>query len=154
LGYEHTQRGPLHLVLLACAAGSAALAWSVSDEPPAALIALGVSLLLALAASSFASLTVRDGGDHLAVRFGPLPLFRTRIPYADMTGVAAARSSVLDGWGVHWGPGRGWIWNLWGFGCVRVEMGARTVRVGTDDVEGLVRFLRTKLDSAGRGQRT
>ena len=151
MGYEHTQRGPLHLILLGSAVGSALLAWSVTDEPPAMLIALGASLLMLLCAFFFASLTVRDEGAHLAVRFGPIPVFRTRIPYSSITGVAAAKSSLLDGWGVHWMPGRGWIYNIWGFGCVRVDLGGKTVRVGTDDVDGLVHFLTTKLDSAAPG---
>ncbi|MHC5054472.1 MAG: hypothetical protein ACYTKD_07130 [Planctomycetota bacterium] len=146
--YEHTQRSPLHLMLLACGAGSAILAWSVSDDRPAMLIALSVTLVLVAVAFCFATLTVRDTGTHLAVRFGPIPLFGTSIAYSDITEVAAARSSVLDGWGVHWTPGRGWIYNLWGFGCVRVGLGGKAVRIGTDDVEGLVRFLTSKLESA------
>ncbi len=146
--YEHTQRGPLHLILLACAAGSAALAWSVSDDQRAVLVAASVAVVLVAVAFCFARLTVRDTGTHLAVRFGPIPLFGTSIAYADITEVAAARSSILDGWGVHWTPGRGWIYNLWGFGCVRVSLGKKTVRIGTDDVEGLLRFLNSKLESA------
>ena len=113
------------------------------------MIALGVSLVLVLVAFCFASLTVRDAGTHLSVRFGPIPLFGTKIQYSSITGVAAAKSGLLDGWGVHWMPFRGWIYNLWGFGCVRVSLGSKTVRVGTDDVDGLVRFLETKLASAG-----
>jgi hypothetical protein len=96
----------------------------------------------------FATLTVRDEGTRLAVRFGPIPLFGTSVAYSDITEVAAARSSFLDGWGVHWTPGRGWIYNLWGFGCVRIGLGRKTVRIGTDDVEGLVRFLNSRLESA------
>jgi len=148
MGYEHTQRGPLHLILLACGAGGALLAWSVSDDPVGTLIGLGVSLLMVILACCFASLTVRDEGTRLAVRFGPVPLFGTSIAYADITEAAAARSSILDGWGVHWTPGRGWIYNLWGFRCVRIALGRKTVRIGTDDVEGLVRFLTSKLESA------
>ncbi|MHC4249402.1 MAG: hypothetical protein ACYS9X_09790 [Planctomycetota bacterium] len=146
--YEHTQRSPLHLILLACGAGGGVLAWSVSDEPAGMAIGIGVSVLLVFCAFCFGSLTVRDTGTHLAVRFGPIPLFGTSIAYADITEVAAARSGILDGWGVHWTPGRGWIYNLWGFGCVRVSLGRKTVRIGTDDVEGLVRFLTSKLESA------
>ena len=148
MGYEHTQRGPIHLILLGCALGSALLTWSVTDKLPAVLMGLGVSLLMVSCAFFFASLTVRDEGTHLAVRFGPIPVFRTKIPYSSITGVAAAKSSVLDGWGVHWMPRRGWIYNIWGFGCVRVDLGGKTVRVGTDDVDGLVHFLTIKLDSA------
>ncbi len=36
--------------------------------------------------------------------------------------VSAARSNWLDGWGIHYFPGRGIIYNLWGFDCVRVQI--------------------------------
>jgi hypothetical protein len=46
----------------------------------------------------FGSLTIRDEGDCLALRFGPLPLLRKRIRYADITGVEVGRTTILDGW--------------------------------------------------------
>ena len=48
-----------------------------------------------------------------------------------MTAVEAGRSSLIDGWGIHWIPGRGWTYNLWGFGCVVIQQGKKTTRVGT-----------------------
>ena len=46
---------------------------------------------------------------------------------------------------IHCIPGRGWTYNLWGFDCVVVRQGNKTTRVGTDDVAGLLAFLRTKV---------
>ena len=66
---------------------------------------------------------------------------------SDSETVKAARSDALDGWGIHWILGRGVIYNVWGFDCVRIQMGKKIVRVGTDDVEGLLSFLRTKVQS-------
>jgi len=74
-----------------------------------------------------------------------VPLFGTSIHYSEITDVAPDRSTFLEGWGVHYMPGRGWIYNLSGFDCVRITMGRKTVRVGTDDQENLVCFLRTKI---------
>ena len=111
------------------------------------LILAGVGTTFIGLGLCFGSLTVRDEGQWLAVRFGPLPVFGTRIAYSSITGVEAARSDALDGWGIHWILSRGVIYNVWGFDCVRIQMGKRSVRVGTDDVEGLTSFLRTKIQS-------
>ncbi len=105
----------------------------------------GVGLLFLLLGAAFQHLRVFDADDRLALRFGPLPLLRGEIRYASITAVDAGRSSIIDGWGIHWIPGRGWTYNLWGFDCVVVRQGSRTVRVGTDDVSGLLAFLRTKI---------
>jgi hypothetical protein len=59
--------------------------------------------------------------------------------------VEAGRSTVLDGWGINYMPGKGWIYNLSGFDCVVVHLGQKNIRVGTDDMEGLVRFLKGKV---------
>lgn len=50
----------------------------------------------------------------------------------------------MDGWGIHYILGRGWTYNLWGFGCVKLTLGRKVVRVGSDDVENLVEFLKAK----------
>ena len=47
----------------------------------------------------FTHMTVRDEGDALAVRYGPLALFGGRFRYPDLTDVEPSRSSVVDGWG-------------------------------------------------------
>jgi hypothetical protein len=80
----------------------------------------------------------------LAIRFGFLPLFRKRIPYALIRGVEVGRTMLLDGWGIHWSWKRGWIWNIWGRQCVVIRHGG-TTRVGTDDAENLTGFLGTKM---------
>ena len=72
-------------------------------------------------------------------------MFRKRITYADMTAVEPDRSAFLDGWGIHYMPGKGWIYNLWGFGCARIHLGRKMIRIGSDDVENLVGFLGGKI---------
>lgn len=138
-GYEHTQRGPLWLVLMPPLA--IALALAVAGDGAARWAGAGFAALLALLAACFATLTVRDRGDHLDVRFGPLPWFGTRVRYDTIDRVAPARSRLIDGWGVHWLPGRGWTFNLWGFDCVEIRAGRRVVRIGTDEPEALAAFL-------------
>jgi hypothetical protein len=141
--YERTQRAPFYLVLVVPAAAILAGAWFLPD--PARIISIGSAGLLLLMASTFRELTVRDEGDELLVQFGPLPVFRRRVPYADIERVERSRSTLVDGWGIHWSRG-GWIWNLWGFDCVDVSLsGGRLLRVGTDDPAGLASFLNEQI---------
>jgi len=60
-----------------------------------------IAALFVLVSLLFARLTIRDEGDHLALRFGPLPVFRRRIRYADITAVEPGRSALIDGWMIH-----------------------------------------------------
>jgi hypothetical protein len=101
-------------------------------------------------AFSFKYLRVRDEGDCLAIRFGPLPVCRRRIPYLQITGVEAGRFSFWYGWGYRW-PSQWVVYYLWGFDCVVVNLGPKTVRIGTDDVDGLLGFLRMRIgERSGR----
>ncbi len=93
----------------------------------------------------FGSLRVRDEGEWLALRYGPLPVFRKRILYADITAVEPGQTSIIDGWGIHYVIGRGCTYNLWGFGCVKLTLGTKVIRVGSDDVNGLADFLCEKI---------
>ncbi len=147
--YDHTQHGKLHWLLLAVAAGAVAGGLSLGDAEDGGprLVALLVAGILVIAALSFAWLRVCDAGDELLVSFGPLPLLRRRVPYRRITAVARGRSLLLEGWGVHYMFGRGWTWNLWGRDTVVVELGDRMLRIGTDDPDGLVRFLEGRTDS-------
>ena len=143
--YEHTQEGPVHLIGYGLAAIFIGIAWFSSSRgmPYVGMLALaGLMIFLALC---FQRLTVRDEGEWLAIRYGPLPLFWRRIPYASMTAAEAARSDWLDGGGIHYIPGRGWIYNLWGRDCVKLQLGNKKVRIGTNDVEGLLRFIKTRV---------
>jgi hypothetical protein len=41
-------------------------------------------------------------------------------------------------------------YNLWGFDCVKLTLGQKIVRVGTDDAENLAKFLRERTGHSGR----
>jgi hypothetical protein len=145
--YEHTQWAPMCWIILLPPLAILLLAGILSGGDVVVPFFL-VGLLLTVIAFSFRSLRVVDEGDALAIRFGPIPLFRKRIPYADIQAAERDRSSVIDGWGIHWVPGRGWTYNLWGFDCVRLALtGGSTIRVGTDDPDGLASFLERKSSS-------
>ena len=119
--YDHTQKAPLFLIFLAAAAILACMAVLLPVPQTARAASGAISAILAITAAMFRHLRVRDAGDHLSVRFGPLPLFGKRIPYSQILGADVGRSSTADGWGIHYMPGKGWIYNLWGRECVEVH---------------------------------
>ncbi|MBC8875490.1 MAG: hypothetical protein H8E44_39190 [Planctomycetes bacterium] len=145
MSYDHTQKAPLHLIFYPIVVILLVLAWIGRDQQPVVLCTLGVALTLVLVALMFKQLTVRDEGECLAIRYGPLPVFRKLILYSDMSSVESGRSAVIDGWGIHWIPGRGFTYNLWGFDCAILMVKGRIIRVGSDDAENLVAFLREKV---------
>ena len=143
--YDHTQRGGIHIPVYLTAGLCLLGGWLCREELALAIILAASGAVILPLGMCFHWLRVRDEDEHLDVRFGPLPLFGTRIPYDKITDVQADRSTFLDGWGVHWMPGKGFIYNVWGFDCIRVTLGQKTVRVGTDDIVNLRVFLRLKM---------
>ena len=107
-----------------------------------------VAAIIIAVAFSFRWLRVVDDGECLLLRFGPIPLFHKRFRYDRIVRAERDRTWILDGWGIHWVPGRGWTYNVWGRDCVRLTLaGGRTARIGTDDPEGLVRHLTPKANA-------
>ncbi|QDU57053.1 hypothetical protein Pan181_32670 [Aeoliella mucimassa] len=145
MDYEHTQHSPLHWLLLVPAGAMLLSAAWATESPAVVAVLLGSGLITGVLGFSFGRLTVRDEGSRLAIEFGPLPLFRKTVEYHEITDVCVARSSWIDGWGIHWMPGRGTTYNLWGFDCVELQLGNQQLRVGTDEAENLAEFLRQRL---------
>ena len=148
--YAHTQKSPLCLLIYALAAVFLALGYFVQDAPPIPWLFPPIGLLLLVSAASIHHLAVEDRGDVPAVRFGPVPLLRRTVPYADIGAVEVGRTLLLDGWGIHMSVRGGWVWNLWGRTCVMVGFRhGGTLRIGTDDGEKLVGFLSDKIRHLG-----
>lgn len=148
--YDHTQTSPLPWLILAPAALILGGLAAVADDPyvPYALMALG--LFLALMLMSFQRLRIRDAGESLVLQYGPVPLFFHRLRYDTIAAADPDRTSFVDGWGIHWVPGRGWTYNLWGWDCVKVTLkNGRSERLGTDDPAGLAEFLRRRITRGG-----
>ena len=149
LDYSHTQTSPIRYILVVVITLSVLTGWLWRSEFWAwfsmAFLA-GVCLLILL---TMTTLTIQGHSDSLEVKFGPLPLFSTRIPLDDIRAFSATRSRVIDGWGIHYIPGRGWTWSLWGFDCVDIERQHSSIRIGTDDPQNLAAYLQI---AVGRGQ--
>jgi len=146
-GYHRTQRGPWGVMCCAFAAAFLTASWTLPIPAPS-LVLFATGIFTFLLAASFHQLTVADQSDYLAIRFGPLPLFRKRIFYDDIREVKKGRTTFLDGWGIHWSPWGGWVWNIWGRDCVVIRLKRGIIRVGTDDPDGLADFLKNRI-SAG-----
>ena len=143
--YEHTQHGYWQWIISGLLVITVLWQWNGGDwiEPLMPLVLfIGTMILLML---SFSWLRVADGGNHLLMHFGPLPLATKRIPYTRITSVKCGRMSLFDGWGIHWFPGHGWTWAVHGFECAVLHLGDRRLQIGTDDSAGLAAFLEERI---------
>jgi len=138
--YRHTQWSPLGPAFAAAAIGCLVV-WTQVEAPVERTLCVTMAVAAGLIGGLFGRLRITEQADCLRVRFGPLPLFGTTVRYAHVRSVVRARSTVLDGLGVHWFPGRGWTFNVWGFDCVELRTDRGLVRLGTDDPDGLVQHL-------------
>lgn len=150
MGYRNTQHGRWYMITIFVVGYLLILDYFLPGRPIPWWVYLLVVGIVGPVTLSFSSLTIYDGGEALVVQFGPLPIFRKRIPYRSITRVEKGRTTFLDGWGIHYRAGWGWTFNVWGFDCVRVFCGKTVYNLGTDDPEGLLQFLESKL-SENRG---
>jgi hypothetical protein len=138
--YRHTQSSPLGIAFATAGVGClVAMSWSQDAVLPTVYGTMAV--VAGLFAGMFAQLRITEQADSLRVRFGPLPWGGTSVRYDRVRELRRARSTLLDGLGIHWFPGRGWTFNIWGFDCVEVRTDGGWVRLGTDDPDGLVQHL-------------
>ena len=112
------------------------------NEPAwASWLFLSVALLMTFMTLCFQSLTTTVSETSRRVHFGPIPLLEKKVLLEEIVSVRPEKSSLLDGWGVHWTPGKGWIYNMWGFDCLAINLGTRHFRVGTNDPDQLCEVL-------------
>ena len=146
--YQHTQRAPLCLLVYALAVIFMVLGVVLQNIPPIRWLYPPLSLLMVVLAASFHHLTVSDEGDRLSISFGPIPLFRRSVRYDDIKSAEVGRTTLLDGWGIHYSIRGGWVWNLWGRDCAVIHFkNGGKLWIGTDDAENLVEFLRSKVQA-------
>lgn len=149
--YDHTQKAPLHWILVVPGTAMLVSAWYASPDAQWVGWVLGIVGAIMVGISlCFRTLRLQSDEGDLTATFGPVQVFHKRVAYARIAGFRADRSNLIDGWGIHFRPGAGWIWNLWGFDCVRLELDDGTpLRFGTDDVAGLLAHLEARTAHAG-----
>ncbi len=145
-GYRNVQHSPLPLIIGLVFAGIVGFAGHSASAVPTIVFVLALLAPVALILL-FSSFVVEEDGDALQLAFGPLPLIRKRVRYADLAAVRETRTDLLDGFGIHWVPGRGWTWNLIGFAAVEVTYrNGHTLRIGAGrDARGLAEHLRQRI---------
>ena len=146
--YKHVQHVPgLLLLLMYVILAFVVLGRVLLGEQPIPWLypRIGLSMFLLFYSASFHHLTVEDKRDRLSVSFGPLPLFRRSIRYDDIVSAEIGRTTILDGWGIHWSLRGGWVWNIWGWDCVVLQLRKGILIVGTDDAENLAEFLESRI---------
>lgn len=139
--YAHTQRSPLKWFFFALTALLLGAAWAVREQPVVGMAISAGALIAGLCGLAFSKMTIKVTDNELMARSGPFPLIATMVRMEDIMEVRPARTSILDGWGLHYFPGRGWTYNVWGRDCIEVITPHRRLRLGTDDSERLCKTL-------------
>ena len=143
--YAHTQIGWWGLGIIG---GAAVLVVAViggigaaRGAPGGAMIAGMVAVALVVSMLVFSTLNVRIADGSLQWRFGP-GLFDGRIPLAEIARVSPTRLPLWVGLGIHWWPGRGWVYNVSGRHAVEVvQRDGKATFIGTDEPEALARAI-------------
>lgn len=144
--YHHTQRGWWWVPVAGFGLLMLALGFLLNEPAFLKVLFPIVGTMMVVLAAACVHLTVADQGDHLAIRFGPLPLLATRVFYPDILSAEPARTTLLDGWGIHLSHRGGWTWNVWGYDCVAIRRAhSATIWLGTDEPEALAAFLRWRI---------
>lgn len=101
-----------------------------------------VLALLAFLFVNFCSLTVRIDEEKLSWYFG-IGLLNFKMPLKEIQTVRPVRTAFMDGLGIRFRPGRGWVYSVSGFRAVDIirKDGSR-LQIGTDEPEILVDTLK------------
>jgi hypothetical protein len=89
--YEHTQHGRWHLIPIAVVGGMLVGAWIAREELAVAALLLGTVTVFVLCSLMFGSLTIRDDGKWLSLRFAP----QVFIPWTTQSGGPAGEGDGL-----------------------------------------------------------
>ena len=143
--YSHTQVGWWGLAILGTAAvitiGIVGSVVPRRDAPLGVMVVVMVGVVLVVAMLLLSSLNVRIADGSLRWRFGA-GLFDGRVALAEIARVSPARLPLWVGLGIHWWPGRGWVYNVSGRDAVEVvRRDGKATYIGTDEPETLARAI-------------
>lgn len=108
-------------------------------------IAGGLSLGFALFMLQFCVLSTRVDESGVSWGFG-LGFPNGFIPLRDITGAEPTTLDRWEGWGVHWTPWHGWVWNVAGRAAVTIRKRlGQDITLGTDDAFGLYNAIASRM---------
>lgn len=88
-------------------------------------------------AYTFSSMTITVDEEFIDVTFGEW-LRVKHIPLRDIVAYQPARMNPLNGWGIHYIGGAGWLYNIYGLDAVELTMSnGDKLYIGTDEPEAL-----------------
>ena len=163
--YDHKQYGPWFLAALTVAfvlLFEPVVVRAGGGQAELGALQIGIGLIFLLCASAIAYLCVRDAGDRLSVRFGPLSILGFSIRYEEIESAEAHEPrlgclrEILTLYGLHSHGSGGWSsCGINGHEFVKIRLRApqwggpgRDVYVGTNEPERLAEFLRGKIEGA------
>jgi len=142
--YRHRQTGWILLIMFTATLlliGALSVSLGATSTSPDFLLAFA---LLAIVAALFSSMTVELQGDEVNWYFGPR-FWTKRLGVAEIERATPIKTKWYWGYGIKFfGPGR-WLYNVSGTDAVELTLKrGGWVRLGTDDVAGLMQGLRAR----------
>ena len=135
--YKHTQIGYSLLISYTIVFLIAGVINLATGFTPLALLAL---VIILLAISTFATLTVIVNKQAIALRFG-VGMIRKQFPMADIARYRAVENPWYYLLGMRYTP-RGWLYAVSGNRAIELEMkNGKRVRIGTDQPDELIQAL-------------
>jgi hypothetical protein len=106
----------------------------------------GLTLGFALFMLQFCMLSTRVDESGVSWAFG-LGFPNGFIPLSDITGAELTTTQRWEGWGIHWSPQHGWIWNIAGRSAVTIRKRlGQDITLGTDDASGLYNAIASRIN--------
>jgi hypothetical protein len=146
IDYNHRQIG---WVMLGVAAATmvviaAPLVLTAPRNTAILLPLLFVFSIMAIVTILFSSMTVQLDEDVLRWHFGP-SFWRNRLALAEIQEATAIKTKWYWGYGIKFFGPRRWLYNVSGTDAVELKLrDGGWVRLGTDDVAGLIQALRSR----------
>ena len=132
--YQHRQFSPWPLAALGLVSAlSAAYTAKGCKRRASSLPSLGFALFVL----QFCVLSTRVDESGLSWNFG-LGFPSGFIAFDEIAGVELAKTKLWEGYGIHWTPRHGWLWNAAGRDAVRIrKRHGAVITIGCDDAAGL-----------------
>ena len=140
--YEHNQWSLIPIAVFVAVIVAAGAYGGTAATPPQLFFFV---LLVLIVLAAFARMTTRVDDSGIAWAF-TLGIPGSSLAFADIERVERVRTNILEGWGIHWTPWHGWLWNVGGFDAVQFFLrDGRRVTVGTNDPDTFIAAVNARL---------